>query len=137
MRITVDTRAAERMLQRAPVAINRALEAAMNDAQTDIHAQMQTYPPKRRGSTYDRTNTLRGSWQKPRPTWRGGTITAIVASSGMAAPYNILVQKADTQARVHRGVWRNTDRVVMERSRQRVERYFSQRIGSAIASLNR
>ena len=67
MRITVDTRAAERMLQRAPVAINRALEAAMNDAQTDIHAQMQTYPPKRRGSTYDRTNTLRGSWQKPRP----------------------------------------------------------------------
>lgn len=135
LRITVDSAAVNRLLRRAPQAYNDALEAAMNDAVTDLHLQMQTYPPARPGSTYKRRNILRASWLKRVTSGRNGIIQGEVVSSGSVAPYNVRVQKADMQARVHRGWWRNTDRAVMERSRRRVEGYFGQRVGRATSRL--
>ena len=59
--IEIESRQVIGYLQSAPIRINRAMRAAMEDATTLIHRQMQTYPPQRTGSTYKRTNTLRAS----------------------------------------------------------------------------
>lgn len=143
MRISVDTRAVDRMLARAPQVLRDALEAATEDAMADLHVQMQTYPPQRPGTPYERTSTLKASWIKHRAQWSGNTVTGRVESAGMSmkgrrrTPYNVYVQKADMQAWMHRGIWTNTDRAVIERTRQRIEGYYRQRLARAVASLQR
>jgi hypothetical protein len=114
-------------LQQAPVRINRAMRAAMEDATVLIHRQMQTYPPQRPGSTYKRTNTLRASWFR-RISGQGNEITGEVVSSGNTAPYNRLVQDADRQAAVHRGRWTNTAQEVQRRTTPTIQRYFDRRL---------
>ena len=125
--IEIESRQVIGYLQQAPVRINRAMRAAMEDATTLIHRQMQTYPPQRAGSTYKRTNTLRASWFR-RISGQGNEITGEVVSSGNTAPYNRLVQDADRQAAVHRGRWTNTAQEVQRRTTPTIQRYFDRRL---------
>ena len=125
--IEIESRQVIGYLQQAPVRINRAMRAAMEDATVLIHRQMQTYPPQRAGSTYKRTNTLRASWFR-RISGQGNEITGEVVSSGNTAPYNRLVQDADRQAAVHRGRWTNTAQEVQRRTAPTIQRYFDRRL---------
>ena len=125
--IEIESRQVIGYLQRAPVRINRAMRAAMEDATVLIHRQMQTYPPQRAGSTYKRTNTLRASWFR-RISGQGNEIVGEVVSSGNTAPYNRLVQDADRQAAVHRGRWTNTAQEVQRRTAPTIQRYFDRRL---------
>ncbi len=125
--IEIESRQVIGYLQSAPTRINRAMRAAMEDATTLIHRQMQTYPPQRTGSTYKRTNTLRASWFR-RISGQGNEIVGEVVSSGNTAPYNRLVQDADRQAAVHRGRWTNTAQEVQRRTTPTIQRYFDRRL---------
>jgi len=125
--IEIESRQVIGYLQQAPVRINRAMRAAMEDATVLIHRQMQTYPPQRAGSTYKRTNTLRASWFR-HPSGQGNEITGEVVSSGDTAPYNRLVQDADRQAAAHRGRWTNTAQEVQRRTTPTIQRYFDRRL---------
>ena len=125
--IEIESRQVIGYLQQAPVRINRAMRAAMEDATVLIHRQMQTYPPQRAGSTYKRTNTLRASWFR-RISGQGDEIVGEVVSSGNTAPYNRLVQDADRQAAVHRGRWTNTAQEVQRRTTPTIQRYFDRRL---------
>lgn len=125
--IEIESRQVIGYLQQAPVRINRAMRAAMEDATVLIHRQMQTYPPQRAGSTYKRTNTLRASWFR-RISGQGNEIVGEVVSSGNTAPYNRLVQDADRQAAVHRGRWTNTAQEVQRRTTPTIQRYFDRRL---------
>ena len=131
--IEIESRQVIGYLQQAPVRINRAMRAAMEDATVLIHRQMQTYPPQRAGSTYKRTNTLRASWFR-RISGQGNEITGEVVSSGNmtgtrdGGSYNRLVQDADRQAAVHRGRWTNTAQEVQRRTPPTIQRYFDRRL---------
>jgi len=125
--IEIESRQVIGYLQQAPVRINRAMRAAMEDATVLIHRQMQTYPPQRAGSTYKRTNTLRASWFR-RISGQGNEIVGEVVSSGNTAPYNRLVQDADRQAAVHRGRWTNTAQEVQRLTTPTIQRYFDRRL---------
>ena len=125
--IEIESRQVIGYLQQAPVRINRAMRAAMEDATVLIHRQMQTYPPQRAGSTYKRTNTLRASWFR-RISGQGNEIVGEAVSSGNTAPYNRLVQDADRQAAVHRGRWTNTAQEVQRRTTPTIQRYFDRRL---------
>ena len=125
--IEIESRQVIGYLQQAPVRINRAMRAAMEDATVLIHRQMQTYPPQRAGSTYKRTNTLRASWFR-RISGQGNELVGEVVSSGNTAPYNRLVQDADRQAAVHRGRWTNTAQEVQRRTAPTIQRYFDRRL---------
>jgi len=126
--IEIESRQVIGYLQQAPVRINRAMRAAMEDATVLIHRQMQTYPPQRAGSTYKRTNTLRASWFRPPISGQGNEITGEVVSSGNTAPYNRLVQDLTRQARLHRGRWSNTAQEVARRNERTIQRYFDRRL---------
>ena len=125
--IEIESRQVIGYLQQAPVRINRAMRAAMEDATVFIHRQMQTYPPQRAGSTYKRTNTLRASWFR-RISGQGNEITGEVVSSGNTAPYNRLVQDQTQQASIHRGRWSNTVQEVQRRTTPTIQRYFDRRL---------
>lgn len=126
--IEIESRQVIGYLQQAPVRINRAMRAAMEDATVLIHRQMQTYPPQRTGSTYKRTNTLRASWFRPPISGQGNEITGEVVSSGNTAPYNRLVQDQTQQASIHRGRWSNTVQEVQRRTTPTIQRYFDRRL---------
>jgi len=126
--IEIESRQVIGYLQQAPVRINRAMRAAMEDATVLIHRQMQTYPPQRAGSTYKRTNTLRASWFRPPISGQGNEITGEVVSSGNTAPYNRLVQDQTQQASIHRGRWSNTVQEVQRRTTPTIQRYFDRRL---------
>ena len=125
--IEIESRQVIGYLQRAPVRINRAMRAAMEDATVLIHRQMQTYPPQRAGSMYKRTNTLRASWLR-RISGQGNEIVGEVVSSGNTAPYNRLVQDQTQQASIHRGRWSNTVQEVQRRTTPTIQRYFDRRL---------
>ena len=125
--IEIESRQVIGYLQSAPIRINRAMRAAMEDATVLIHRQMQTYPPQRAGSTYKRTNTLRASWFR-RISGQGNEITGEVVSSGNTAPYNRLVQDQTQQASIHRGRWSNTVQEVQRRTTPTIQRYFDRRL---------
>ena len=126
--IEIESRQVIGYLQQAPVRINRAMRAAMEDATVLIHRQMQTYPPQRAGSTYKRTNTLRASWFRPPISGQGNEITGEVVSSGNTSPYNRLVQDQTQQASIHRGRWSNTVQEVQRRTTPTIQRYFDRRL---------
>ncbi len=125
--IEIESRQVMGYLQSAPVRINRAMRAAMEDATVLIHRQMQTYPPQRAGSMYKRTNTLRASWLR-RISGQGNEIVGEVVSSGNTAPYNRLVQDQTQQASIHRGRWSNTVQEVQRRTTPTIQRYFDRRL---------
>ena len=126
--IEIESRQVIGYLQQAPVRINRAMRAAMEDATTLIHRQMRTYPPKPSGSRYDRTMTLQASWFRPPISGQGNEITGEVVSSGNTAPYNRLVQDQTQQASIHRGRWSNTVQETSRRNSATIQRYFDRRL---------
>jgi len=129
--LEVEIRQALATLGRVPTQVERALRGGMEDSTSYLERQLTTYPPKRPGSGYVRTDTLRGSWDT-RIEGRGLEIVGTVFSNGNVAPYNRLVQDRTRQARVHRGRWTNTAQEVSERSRGQINDMFASRIRAAI-----
>lgn len=125
--IEIESRQVIGYLQNAPIRVNRAMRAAMEDATVLLRREMQTYPPQRQGSSYKRTNTLRASWFR-RIRGQSTEIVGEVVSSGNTAPYNRLVQDAERQASVHRGRWTNTAQEVQQRTTPTIQRYFDRRL---------
>ena len=128
--ITVEDRQVRALLDQTPARIDRALRAGMTDATVLLVNQMRTYPPQRPGSSYRRTNTLKGSWAR-RIDGSGADIVGHVESNGNVAPYNRLVQDRTRQATVHRGRWQ-TAQEVSERSARQINDMFASRIRAAI-----
>ena len=126
--IQIDSRETRLMLLRAPARIDRALRAGMTDSLTLLHREMQTYPPKRAGSSYVRTDVLKNSWSKSGPRREGTAIVGEVASSGQTAPYNRYVQDQTQQASIHRGRWTNTAQETARRNGATIQRYFDRRL---------
>jgi hypothetical protein len=134
--ITVD----DGRMQAQLVSIQRRIEAAMiaatEDATSHLERQLTTYPAKRTGSKYVRTNTLRGSWDVTQPVSTGDTVTARVFSNANATmtrsgvPYSRYVQDRDMQATIHQGRWTNTVQTVAERSTAFIEGRFAARIAA-------
>jgi hypothetical protein len=152
------------MMAAAPETFVRSMMAAMTDAQVLVLNNMQQYPPQRaamvgtaynpvRFSTrggrnadfiarnrnwrgYRRTFTLRLSWHKPPLRRLGNRVVGEVVSAGHEAPYNIYVQKHDSQASIHRGVW-ETEYQVVQRLESQVTRIFREALDDAVARLGR
>jgi len=125
--ITIDSKATRNMLERALDRINRALRAGMDDATILLLREQQTYPPQRTGSSYVRTDVLKGSWSRTVET-QGNTVVGEVGSNHDMAPHNREVQDADHQARIHRGRWTNTVQETARRNERTVQRYFDRRL---------
>ena len=79
---------------------------------------------------YVRTNTLKSSWQRT-VSLAGRTVTGEVSSSGQTAPYNIYVQSAARQARIHAGRWR-TEVQVRDENERTIKGFFDARIREAL-----
>lgn len=67
--------------------------------------------------TYRRTNTLKRSWSREGPTWKGRDLVGIVKSSGNIAPYNVYVRgpKGGTPgqaAAMGRRGWQSIDQIL-------------------------
>ena len=86
--ISVDVGGALRHLTDIQNRIPRALEQGLKDSATLYRKEMQTYPPQRRGSSYRRTGTLKGSWFIGQTQRFPGGVSVRIYSSGNAAPYN-------------------------------------------------
>jgi hypothetical protein len=117
----------QRMLQRAPRQVSRAMRQGMEDATALLLRTMITYPPKVDSSVYRRTGTLGRSWSR-RIDGAGLTIRGEVGSNANIAPYNRVVQDRERQARVHRGRWitvqsaaQRNERAIDEMFRRRLE----------------
>ena len=129
--ITITDAQVRAQMARASANVDRALLAGMTDATVYLLNQMRTYPPQRTGSTYKRTNTLKGSWSRD-IQGSGSDLVGRVVSNGNAAPYNVYVQDRTQQARWHRGNWTNTVQAVAERSNDAIQDMFRARVEAAI-----
>jgi hypothetical protein len=125
--ISIDDRAVRAMLTRAPNQVSQAMRGASNDAGTYILAIQRRYPPQRPGSSYRRTNTLNKSWSM-RISGTSLGVRVTIGSNGAVAPSNRYVQDRDRQARIHRGRWRNTVQHTAETERDRVVRFYADRL---------
>lgn len=130
--ITVNLGALATLDRRLGAALDRALHAGTEDGTMLLLREMKVYPAQRRGSTYKRTNVLKGSWHKSVKRASGGW-SGEVLSSGMVAPYNVWVQKAGLQAEVHRGRW-PTEQSVAARLQPHIVRMYQERVGQAARS---
>lgn len=129
--VTVDAGGALRYLTDTQNRIPRAMEQGLQDAGKLVRREMMVYPPQRRGSSYRRTGTLKGSWfLGPTQRFPGG-VRVRVFSAGNMAPYNIFVQKAGLQARVHVGRWQ-TEVSVAQRLEPQIVRMVQARVSAAL-----
>ena len=124
--LEIDDSEVRRMLAETPKALERAMRGAMNDATALLLRELQTYPAQRTGSTYKRTGTLRRSWSRELQG-DGLALRGIVGSNANMAPYNRVVQDADQQAPIHRGLWTNTVQNVIERNERTIQEMFEAR----------
>lgn len=125
--IQIDDREVLAMLRAAPLRINRANRAAMNDATALLLRDLKTYPPTRPGQTYVRTRTLGRSWTR-KIAGSGVSIRGVVGSSPYIAPYNRWVQDEARQAWMHRGRWVNTVQGVRRHRTKTVQNMFRARL---------
>ena len=126
--IQIDSRETRLMLLRAPSRIDRALRAAMEDSTALLLREQRTYPPKRAGSAYVRTENLMKSWSRTPVRREGSTLVAEVGSNRDTAPYHRYVQDATMQASIHRGRWTNTVQETTRRNQATIQRYFDRRL---------
>jgi len=132
--ITIDARAVQQLLDRAPQALENAIVGAMNDGATLFRATMQRYPAPPPNSSYRRTGTLGRSWSvKPISRTASGW-SVVIGSNGNMAPYNRAVQKRSEQARIHRGRW-VTAETATEQSASQIQRFVDARIRAAMAGV--
>ncbi len=132
--VTVDTRAVQQLLARAPQALDRAIEGSLNDTATYMLARVKHYPPQRPNSSYIRTKTLFRSWSMRPITRTAGGWQVVVGSNGLIAPYNRYVQSRDRQAAIHVGRWETAESAV-EQSQSRIQRFVDSRVRAALGSL--
>jgi hypothetical protein len=140
LRVEVDMAGVMRRLNLMPRAITAALEQAADETTALVLHEMQLYPAQRPPANprrpYRRTGTLKRSWHR-RIRRAGHQVVGEVVSSGAIAPYNVYVQRAPTQARVHRGVWRNTDEEVVRRRQGEVLRIYQGHMRRALGAPGR
>jgi len=144
-----DSAAALATVRAAPGAVQRAMFAAADDATALWLVQMRRSPSpialrvsvstsgrtrSRLGNGYKRTGTLRKSWLAKRTRREGNSVIAEVVSSGEIAPYNVYVQMDAMQAWMHQGRW-ETEAMVIERTRGKVEQMAARRLNDALRSL--
>jgi hypothetical protein len=89
--------------------VHTVLEPPMVRAQTRILRRLTVYPP-RPGSKYRRTFTLQRKWLIAPLVRANNGLTGKVGTDLEYAP---LVQSAKFQRPIHRGIWTNTDEVVL------------------------
>lgn len=130
--ITVNLGALATLDRRLGAALDRALRAGTEDGTTLLLREMKVYPAQRRGSSYKRTNVLKGSWHRKVKRGSGGWEGEVV-SAGQIAPYNIFVQKQGLQADIHRGRW-PSEQNVAERLQPRIVQMFETRVSQAVRS---
>ena len=155
--ISVDVGGALRHLTDVQNRIPRALEQGLKDSATLYRREMMVYPPPparmqgtyrspvrftTKGGTsvdflarapkpYKRTGTLKRSWFiGPTQRFPGG-VSVRIYSSGNTAPYNVFVQKAGMQARIHAGRW-PTEQSVAERLRPHFVRMIENRVSAVM-----
>ena len=129
--IKVDAGGALRHLTDVQNRIPRALEQGLKDSATLYRREMMVYPPQRRGSSYRRTGTLKGSWFIGQTQRFPGGVSVRIYSSGNTAPYNVYVQKAGMQARIHAGRW-PSEQSVAERLRPHFVRMIENRVSAVM-----
>lgn len=138
LRVAADIEPGLRLCDGVRPAVTRALQQGAEDATTLTLREVQVYPaqrpPARGRAPYRRTRTLARSWFK-RVTVSGNEVVGEVISNGNIAPYNVYVQMATMQARVHRGTWLNTDVGVIERLRPQILRLYEARLQTALGVL--
>ena len=155
--ISVDVGGALRHLTDVQNRIPRALEQGLKDSATLYRKEMRTYPPKpapmqgtaynpvrfttkggqavnfmaKRRKPYKRTNILKDSWFIGQTQRFPGGVSVRIYSSGTTAPYNVYVQKAGMQARIHAGRW-PTEQSVAERLRPHFVRMIENRVSAVM-----
>lgn len=129
--ITVNLGRTATLDSRMHAAIDRALHGGTEDATTLLLREMKVYPAQRRGSTYKRTNVLKGSWHKTVKRTANGWQGEVV-SAGQTAPYNVYVQKEGMQAAVHRGRW-GTEQSIATRLHPYIVRMYETRVAQAVS----
>jgi len=94
--------------------IQDVLEPPMQRAVVGVVRKLAVYPP-RPGSKYRRTFTLQRKWTTKVDRVSGGIIGKVGndAKSERGIPYGPLVQSKQFQAKVHQGIWTNTDEAVL------------------------
>lgn len=127
--VSVDSSAAQAVINSAPNRIRNAMAGGMTDATTYLIARMRRYPPTRPNQKYIRTGTLGRSWFS-RTEGSGLNITGRVFSAGNIAPYNRIVQDRQHQGRLFRGRWQ-TIQDVAEQEQNTVVRMFADRLAAA------
>lgn len=125
--ITLDDSEVRALLRNGRAGLNRAFAGGINDATALLLRDLQTYPPQRSGSSYQRTGTLRRSWSRE-ISGVGLAMRAIVGSNENIATYNRLVQDSTRQAPIHRDLWTNTVQAVLMRRERQIQDMFEARI---------
>lgn len=106
----------------------KVLEAPMKRSVLRLQRDMADYPPQRPGSSYVRTGTLGRRWTtRIRKSSNG--VTGIVGNNTIYAP---VVQSHRFQARIHRALWKNTDRRVIEKNQRDIVADFEREIKRAL-----
>ena len=113
-----DKQLLKKMLNRA--VIDGELLEAVDKAGVVVTKRLQTYPPARPSSTYDRTGTLGRKWQVRSFVKRPSSFVSEVTNPVSYAPY---VQAADSQAWMHAGRW-PTDRQVLKEQGRKIRGFF-------------
>jgi hypothetical protein len=106
----------------------KILRPAMQRSVYRIQARLAQYPAQRPNSSYRRTGTLGRKWTSKIEEGNG----AIRGRVGNNTDYAPLVQSKRFQARIHRGLWINTDEYVVETEQRNIERDFKQTIDEAL-----
>lgn len=90
-----------------------------SDALALLKKRMQEYPAPPAGSTYQRTNDLKNSWQET-VVMSGTTLVGNLFSN---VPYGPFVQDEESQAGIHQGRWQTVQSVIEEEERAAVNLY--------------
>ena len=106
----------------------RILEAPMQRAVYRLQARMAQYPAQRPNSRYRRTGTLGRTWTKDVKR----STNELIGKIGNKTEYAPLVQSARFQARVHRGLWINTDQYVVNTEERNIVQDFENTIQDAL-----
>lgn len=92
-----------------------------------LKEKMQDYPPEPAGSTYNRTETLKNSWEETL-ILAGDTLGKLEA---VGVRYGPFVQDSEMQAWMHRGRWQTNRSVAADNESQVIaiyETYLKERI---------
>ena len=123
MSLQIEIKGLDRLLKRLNNAkVKKELTEAMDKSVVVVHERAATYPPSG-SSSYRRTRRLGNSWDM-KVTALSGDIKGVVSNPTEYGPW---VMGADTQARVHKGRWATTTKIIEEK-RQKIFGFFEQAV---------